>query len=296
MTRQVPGLRPGAIDFAGKIKACNRPLVMGVLNITPDSFADGGRWLNSGEAVRHAHRMAAAGADLIDIGGESTRPGAGAVSTAEEIDRVIPLIERLHDEIEIPLSIDTSKPEVMREAVCAGAGMINDVYALQREGAIETAARLQVPICLMHMLGRPRDMQAAPAYVDVVAEVSGFLLSRVEACRVAGIPASAIVLDPGFGFGKTLQHNIDLFHAIPRMCALGFPLLVGVSRKSMLGAITGKPVQDRVSASVTAAVLAARYGASIVRVHDVGETLDALNTAAVLGPSEENPARFAPRG
>ena len=264
----------------------NRPLVMGVLNITPDSFADGGRWFKPDNALRHALEMVAAGADIIDVGGESTRPGAVTVSVQEEIDRVTPLIERLRTETAIPISIDTSQPRVMREAVCAGACMINDIRALQAQDALETAVELRVPVCLMHMLGRPRDMQQAPKYVDVVGEVSGFLLSRAEACLAAGIPATAIVLDPGFGFGKNLQHNLELFHAIPRLCALGFPLLVGVSRKSMLGAITGKPVQDRLPASVSAALLAAQYGASILRVHDVGETVDALKTAVALTPTQ----------
>lgn len=292
-------MRTRFLNFAGKVLTLDRPLVMGVLNATADSFSDGGRWLDTDEALRHSIAMAAAGADLIDIGGESTRPGAGSISAEEEISRVIPLIERLRAETDIPISIDTSKPKVMQEAVRAGAGMINDVQALQNEGAIDAAAKLQVPICLMHMLGRPRDMQKAPAYADVVAEVCAFLLSRAEKCQAAGIPASAIVLDPGFGFGKSLQHNLELFHALPRLCALGFPLLIGVSRKSMLGAITGKPVHERTYASVVAAVMAARYGASILRVHDVAATVDALKTAAALtaeNAGAESTGTQAPRG
>jgi dihydropteroate synthase len=296
-------LTPDILNFSGRAAGQARPLIMGILNATPDSFSDGGRWLHPEQALRHSLGMAAAGADIIDIGGESTRPGSGSISAEEEIDRVIPLIERLHAETDIPISIDSSKPEVMRAAVQAGAGMINDVYALQNSGATETAAELKVPVCLMHMLGKPRDMQRAPAYADVVGEVSEFLLSRAEACRAAGIPAGAIVLDPGFGFGKNLQHNLALFQAIPRLCKLGYPLLIGVSRKSMLGAITGSPVDRRMSASVIAAVLAARNGASILRVHDVGETIDALKTAEALAPlsqqmavAAENAATTVPRG
>jgi len=278
-------LRPDCLKFSGRTLTLDRPRVMGVLNTTPDSFYDGGSWVNADDAVRHALDMVAAGADLIDIGGESTRPGAGPVPVQEELERVIPLIERLSKETDIPISIDTSKPRVMREAVRAGARMINDVCALRSTGAIDAAVELGVPVCLMHMLGRPRDMQKAPAYTDVVAEVSSFLLSRVEACLSAGLPANLIVLDPGFGFGKDLRHNVDLFRSIPRLCSLGFPLLVGVSRKSMLGSITGKPVGELMPSSVAAAVLAAQHGASILRVHDVAETVDALKIAAALAPA-----------
>lgn len=272
--------------IAGKILESGRPLLMGVLNTTPDSFSDGGRWLSSETGFLHALNMVAAGADIIDIGGESTRPGSNPVSLAEETDRVVPLIERLCGETDTLISVDTSKPQVMREAVSAGAGMINDVFSLQLDGALEMVNRLQVPVCLMHMRGRPRSMQQAPTYDDVVAEVAGFLVSRAQACQEAGIPANLIVLDPGFGFGKSLQHNLDLFHSIPRLCGLGFPLLIGVSRKSMLGAITGKAVDARMPASIVAAVMAARFGVSILRVHDVGETLDALKTANMLAPSK----------
>lgn len=278
-------MRPDCLKFSGRTLTLDRPRVMGVLNTTPDSFYDGGSWVNADDAVRHALDMVAAGADLIDIGGESTRPGAGPVPVQEELERVIPLIERLSKETDIPISIDTSKPRVMREAVRAGARMINDVCALRSTGAIDAAVELGVPVCLMHMLGRPRDMQKAPAYTDVVAEVSSFLLSRVEACLSAGLPANLIVLDPGFGFGKDLRHNVDLFRSIPRLCSLGFPLLVGVSRKSMLGSITGKPVGELMPSSVAAAVLAAQHGASILRVHDVAETVDALKIAAALAPA-----------
>lgn len=259
-----------------------RPWVMGVLNSTPDSFSDGGRWLDSDSALRHALDMAAAGADIIDIGGESSRPGAVPVSPEQEIARTVPLIRRLKSELDIPVSIDTSKPQVMQAAVSAGAGMINDIFALQQPGALEMAARLNVPVCLMHMHGTPRTMQSAPQYLDVFSEVRSFLLSRVAACRAAGITQRAIVLDPGFGFGKTFQHNLELFKSIPRLCELGYPLLIGVSRKSMLGEITGKTVSERMPASIVAAVLAAQLGAVIVRVHDVSETVDALKTAAAL--------------
>ena len=255
---------------------------MGVLNVTPDSFSDGGRWSDLDQAMRRAAEMARAGADIIDVGGESTRPGALPVSTEEEIARTVPLIQRVKSELDIAVSIDTNKPEVMSAAVGAGADMINDVLALQQPGALQMAARLQVPVVLMHMQGTPRTMQAAPQYQDVVAEVSSFLLNRASACQVAGIPADLIVLDPGFGFGKTLSHNLELFRAIPVLCALGFPLLVGISRKSMLGEITGKKVHERMPASIAAALLAAQLGAAIVRVHDVSETVDAIKTAAAL--------------
>lgn len=255
---------------------------MGVLNTTPDSFSDGGLWLDHDRALEHALEMVSAGADIIDIGGESTRPGADPVSVDAELERVIPLITRLRAASDIPVSIDTSKPEVMREAVKAGAGLINDVKALGAPGAMELAAGLRVPVCLMHMGGEPRTMQRSPEYADVVGEVTRFLLERAAACEAAGIPRSSIILDPGFGFGKTLQHNIDLFRSLPRLCAEGFPVLVGLSRKSMLGHITGRPAGDRVAASVAAAVLAASLGAALVRVHDVRETSDALKVFAAL--------------
>lgn len=256
--------------------------VMGVLNTTPDSFSDGGLWDDPRLAVRHALALVDAGADIIDVGGESTRPGASPVGVRQELDRVIPVIEGIAAGSDVTISVDTSKPEVMEAAVAAGAGLINDVYALREEGALETAARLSVPVCLMHMQGRPRDMQENPRYDDVVAEVEAFLLERAAACRAAGIPADRILVDPGFGFGKTLEHNIALFHALPRLCGAGYAVLVGVSRKAMLGALTGKPVEQRLAASVTAAVLAAAQGVSVLRVHDVAETVDALKVARAL--------------
>jgi len=265
--------------------------VMGILNTTPDSFSDGGLWNDRDRALSRAVEMAAAGADLIDVGGESTRPGSEPVGVAEELDRVIPVIESVVAETGLPVSIDTSKPQVMEAAVAAGATLINDVFALRAEGALETAARLGVPVCLMHMLGQPRDMQRDPHYDDVVGEVERFLLDRAGDCERAGIPAHDICLDPGFGFGKTLAHNVALFRALPRLCALGYDVLVGVSRKSMLGALTGREVGDRVSASVAAAVLAAQAGARVLRVHDVAETVDALKVLRELEPQRQGRER-----
>jgi dihydropteroate synthase len=256
--------------------------VMGILNTTPDSFSDGGLWTAREPAVKHAARMAEMGADIIDIGGESTRPGAREVSIQEELDRVIPIVEAVIRETSLPVSVDTSKPEVMEAAVKSGAGMINDVFALRREGALDTAAKLNVPVCIMHMQGRPRDMQLEPMYSDVVGEVLQFLLARARACEDAGIRSGNIVIDPGFGFGKSHQHNIDLFRAIPRFCATDYPVLIGVSRKTLLGTLTSRPVADRVAASIASAVLAAQAGAAMVRVHDVAETVDALKVAKEL--------------
>jgi dihydropteroate synthase len=255
---------------------------MGILNTTPDSFSDGGLWSTLDPALKHATFMADNGADIIDVGGESTRPGSKAVSIQEEMDRVIPVIESVVRETGLPVSVDTSKPQVMLEAVNAGAGMINDVFALRLDGALETAAGLNVAVCIMHMQGKPRVMQQKPSYVEVVDEVTSFLMVRAKACQHAGIARNNIVIDPGFGFGKTLQHNLDLFRAIPKLGETSYPVLVGVSRKAMLGAITSKPVTERMAASVTSAVLAAQAGARIVRVHDVAETVDALKVMQAL--------------
>ena len=261
----------------------SRPRVMGVLNRTPDSFADGGAYVDFGAALEHGRAMLAEGADILDVGGESTRPGAAPVSAEEELKRVLPLILRLAGELGAPVSIDTSKPEVMRAAVQAGAVMINDVYALRLPGALETAAESGVAVCLMHMQGEPRTMQKDPHYKDVVAEVQEFLLARAEACLKAGIPKERIALDPGFGFGKTLEHNLMLLRRLPELAAHGYPLVVGLSRKSMLGTLLGgKPVEQRVHASVTAALLAAQNGACILRVHDVAATVDALKVSAAV--------------
>lgn len=249
---------------------------MGVLNVTPDSFSDGGRYLNLSGALNHAARMIDEGADILDVGGESTRPGADAVSVEDELERVIPVIGKLRAEFDIPISIDTSKAHVMREAVSAGADMINDVFALQLPGSIEAAAELDVPVCLMHMLGEPRSMQEAPSYVDVVTDVVEFLENRIGACLAAGIRSAALIVDPGFGFGKTLAHNVTLLRNLDRIVGLGYPVLVGLSRKSMIGQILDHAVDDRLVGGLTLAVLARQNGASIIRTHDVAQTVDAL--------------------
>ena len=270
------------LDCAGRALVLDRPRVMGIVNVTPDSFSDGGAHDSLEAAVAHGLRLAAEGADVLDVGGESTRPGADEVPLDEELRRVLPVIERLARETALPISVDTSKPEVMRAAVAAGAGMINDVYALRREGALEAAAAAGVPVVLMHMQGEPRSMQAAPAYDDLVAEVHRFLAERVFACEMAGIPKKRIVLDPGYGFGKTTGHNLLLLRQQSRLLDLGLPLLAGLSRKRSLGEITGREIGERVHASVAAAVLAAEYGARILRVHDVAATVDALKVWAAV--------------
>ncbi|WP_100657121.1 dihydropteroate synthase [Alteromonas flava] len=252
------------------------PTVMGILNVTPDSFSDGGHHMRVDKAVSSALDMITHGAGIIDIGGESTRPGAQAVDVEQELERVIPVIEQLRSETDIPISIDTHKPEVMRAAVAAGASMINDVNALRTPGALQAAGELQVPVCLMHMQGEPRTMQHKPDYSNVIEEVIEFLLRRVEACEAQGLSKNEIALDPGFGFGKTIDHNYALFAAIPRFLELKYPILIGVSRKSMLGAVTNKPIEQRVAASVAAATMAAEWGAQIIRVHDVDATMDAM--------------------
>jgi dihydropteroate synthase len=255
---------------------------MGVLNVTPDSFSDGGLFLARDRAVDHAIRMVAEGAAIIDIGGESTRPGARGVSVQEELDRVIPLIEALQQAIAVPISIDTSKPEVMRAAVAAGTGMINDVRALRAPGALQTAAQLGVPICLMHMQGEPRTMQEDPRYDDVVQEVKEFLRLRSQACQDAGINAANIIIDPGFGFGKTLEHNLELLRNLGELQTLGAPVLVGLSRKSMIAKVLDLPLERRMIASVALAVVAVQNGASLVRAHDVGATCEAVRMAEAV--------------
>lgn len=255
---------------------------MGVLNVTPDSFSDGGRYASREAALRQAERLAAEGADILDVGGESTRPGSSGVSVQEEIDRVAPVLEALAARLALPISVDTSKPEVMRAAVAAGAGLINDVQALRRPGALTTAAALAIPVCLMHMRGTPASMQEAPVYADPVAEVADFLRERVRVCEGAGIPRQRLILDPGFGFGKTLAHNLALLAGLGRLAELGLPLLVGLSRKSMIGALTGREVGDRLAGSLAAVVLAVERGALLIRVHDVAATRDVVKVTWAL--------------
>lgn len=253
-----------------------RPLVMGILNTTPDSFSDGGQFNVVSAAVDHALQMIEQGADMIDVGGESTRPGAAPVSLEEEISRVVPVIEKIRQHSSVFISVDTSKSDVMRRAVAAGADMINDVLALQSPGAMEVCAQLRVPVCLMHMQGEPRSMQTNPQYTDVVAEVKAFLQQRIAACIQAGIAQENIVVDPGFGFGKTLEHNLLLLKHLDVFKALSCPVLAGMSRKSMIGKILDAEVNDRLYGSLAAAVLACTRGARIIRVHDVRPTVDAL--------------------
>ena len=259
----------------------DRPLIMGVLNVTPDSFSDGGRYIDRDAAVEHAHALIAQGADILDIGGESTRPAAEPVTLDEERRRVIPVLEALAN-CGRPVSIDTRKPELMKEAIAAGASLINDVDALEGPGALATVARSSAAVCLMHKQGDPRTMQQNPHYDNVVAEVRDYLRARVEAALEAGIARERIIIDPGFGFGKTQDHNIELLRNLDALTALGVPVLAGLSRKAMLGRITGREPQERVHASVAAALFAVDRGAHIVRVHDVTETRDALAVWAAL--------------
>ena len=262
----------------------SRALVMGVVNVTPDSFSDGGNFLHPAAATAHAWRLTEEGADLIDVGGESTRPGARPVSANEELERVLPVLRAMRD-APIPVAIDTMKPEVMRVAIAEGASMINDVNALRAHGAADLVANSGLAVCLMHMRGEPRTMQASPRYGDVVAEVKAFLKARAEAALSSGVGKDRIVLDPGFGFGKTVGHNMTLLRELHAVVELGFPVLAGLSRKSSLGAITGRPATGRLAASVAAALLAVERGAKIVRVHDVAATRDALAVLEALESS-----------
>ena len=281
-----------SLDCAGRVLKLDRTRVMGIVNVTPDSFSDGGAHASTDAAVAHGLALAAQGADILDVGGESTRPGAAPVPLEEELRRVVPVIERLARETALPVSVDTRKPEVMRAAVQAGAGMVNDVGALRGDGALETAAALGVPVVLMHMLGEPGSMQDDPRYDDVVADVHRFLAERIFAAELAGIARKNIVVDPGFGFGKTTGHNVLLLAGLERFAELGVPLLAGLSRKRSIGELTGRAVPgERVAGSVAAHLLAAQRGAAIVRVHDVAATVDALKVweavAAVPAPRRD---------
>lgn len=264
------------LDCAGKILDLRTAQIMGVLNVTPDSFSDGGDFLSLDEAIARAHEMVEQGAAIIDIGGESTRPGAAPVSVSEELDRVIPVIEALFGKLSVPVSIDTSKPEVMRQAVRAGAGMINDVYALREQGALQTAVELKVPVCLMHMQGKPRTMQNSPHYDNVVLEVRSLLNDRINVCIEAGISRDRLLADPGFGFGKSLNHNLLLLNGLNELASLNVPIVAGLSRKSMIGQILDVPVHDRLYGSIALATLAVWCGISLIRVHDVRATRDAI--------------------
>ena len=263
----------------------SRPLVMGIVNATPDSFSDGGQHLRRDAAITHAQQLIAEGADILDIGGESTRPGAQPVSVREELERVLPIIEGLRG-ISVPLSVDTCKPEVMRAAIAAGVHMVNDINALQDAAALDVVAASGCAVCLMHKQGNPQTMQQQPHYDDVVAEVGAFLRERLAAAEAARIARERIAIDPGFGFGKTLAHNLNLLRHLGNLRELGVPVMAGLSRKSMLGAITGQDVNHRASASIAAALIAVQHGASIVRVHDVRETVDALKIWNAINESE----------
>ncbi|WP_449284356.1 dihydropteroate synthase [Marinobacter sp. PE14] len=270
------------MTFAGRELDMSRCHVMGVLNVTPDSFSDGGKFNRPDSALVRARQMVADGATFIDVGGESTRPGATPVSVQEELDRVCPVVEAAARELDAVISVDTSAPQVMAETAKLGAGLINDVRALQRDGAPEVAAKVGIPVCIMHIQGEPDTMQDRPEYRNVRREVSAFLTERIRVAEHAGIRPENILLDPGFGFGKSLEHNLQLLASLEQMHILGHPLLVGVSRKSMLGTITGREVNERLPASLAAATIAAMKGASIIRVHDVRETVDAIRVVAAV--------------
>ncbi len=264
------------LDCAGRALVLDRARLAGIVNVTPDSFSDGGKFSDPQRAIAHGLQLVEDGADLLDVGGESTRPGAEEVAVEDEIARVVPVVEALARQTSVPIAIDTSKPEVMRAAIAAGAGLINDVYALRRDGALDAAASLRVPVCLMHMQGEPRSMQEAPQYFEVVEEVKRFLADRIFACELAGIERKSIVVDPGFGFGKTLEHNLALLRGLAQIAGLGVPVLVGLSRKGMIGTLTGRDIDERAAGSAAAALIAVQNGALIVRVHDVATTRDAL--------------------
>jgi dihydropteroate synthase len=284
------------LDCNGRPLTLDRPRVVGIINVTPDSFSDGGQFADLESAVVHGVRLAEEGADMLDVGGESTRPGSADVSVEEELRRVLPVIEQLIAHTALPIAVDTSKPEVMRAAVAAGAGMINDIYALRREGAMDAAADLRVPICLMHMQGEPRSMQDAPYYDDVVGEVHRFLTDRLFACELAGIDRRKVMVDPGFGFGKDLEHNLALLRRLERFADLGSGVYAGLSRKSMIGTLTDrKDPAERVAGSVAAALIAVQRGARMVRVHDVAATVDALKVWHAVQSGDKPERRDAPQ-
>ena len=270
------------MNFAGRELDLSRCHVMGILNVTPDSFSDGGRFNSRESALVRARQMVNDGASFIDVGGESTRPGANEVSTQEELDRVCPVVEAIAKELDTVISVDTSNPVVMAETARLGAGLINDVRALQREGAPEVAAKAGIPVCIMHIQGEPDTMQDDPRYRNVRREVSSFLTERMRVVEQAGVGPENIILDPGFGFGKSVEHNYQLLASLEQLHILGHPLLVGVSRKSMLGAVTGRDVNERLPASLAAATISAMKGASILRVHDVRETVDAVRIVTAV--------------
>ncbi|MCQ2029243.1 dihydropteroate synthase [Stutzerimonas zhaodongensis] len=274
------------LPCGSRVLDLSRPHVMGILNVTPDSFSDGGRFVDVDAALRHAEAMLAAGATLVDIGGESTRPGARSIAPMEELERVAPVVEAIARELDVIISVDTSTPSVMREAARLGAGLINDVRSLSRDGAIDAASASGLPVCLMHMVGEPGDMQKDPSYENVTREVSNFLRERLEACAAAGIPNDRVLLDPGFGFAKTLAHNLSLFKHMEQLHQLGRPLLIGVSRKSMIGQTLQREVAHRLSGSLGLAALAVAKGASIIRVHDVAETVDVVRMIAAVQAAE----------
>ncbi|WP_342653663.1 dihydropteroate synthase [Pseudomonas sp. F3-2] len=275
-------LHPTRLPCGNRVLDLSRTHVMGILNITPDSFSDGGRFARRDLALSHAEAMVAAGATLIDVGGESTRPGARAVSPVEELERVAPIVEAISRELDVVISVDTSTPAVIRETARLGAGLINDVRSLRRDGALDAAVATGLPVCLMHMRGEPTDMQNDPHYDDLVGEVSAFLQARMDQCVAAGIPADKIILDPGYGFAKTLEHNLSLFKHMEALHALGRPLLVGVSRKSMIGKVLDKPVDQRLYGALALAAMAMIKGARILRVHDVAETVDVVRMIAAV--------------
>ncbi|MBL8298563.1 MAG: dihydropteroate synthase [Rhodanobacteraceae bacterium] len=283
------------IDCAGRELVLDRARICGIVNVTPDSFSDGGLHFDPAAAIRHGLALVEQGADLLDVGGESTRPGAAAVDQDEELRRVIPVITALARETTVPISIDTSKPGVMRAAVQAGAGLINDVCALRQDGALEAAAELGVPVCLMHMQGEPRNMQADPQYDEVVADIKRFLADRLFSCELAGIPRKHLLIDPGFGFGKTVDHNVELLRELQQFATLAVPLFVGLSRKSFLGTLSARrEPAERTPASLAAALIAVQRGAAILRVHDVAATSDVLKVWNAVGPGKPQKASASP--